>query len=186
MSPDSKYLPSGSIYHHTLDRDNPEDKKIIMRAMYGKEHGGEYGKNNVNAIYGGNTVTLKKGEDGIHTLHTDALHVNRNDDTSDVTDAKVMLHKSAGHDQAGTGGRITIQHALNVPSSTGINSGVDDAIRNRIQNKNEAPHKKTKPRSLSINIAKIDPSAYVPSSDVIKAPPKPIQTNTVGGLPWKK
>jgi hypothetical protein len=175
LSPGSKYLPPGSIYHHTLDKNDPEDRKIIMRAMYGRDHGGEYGKNNVNAIYGGNTVTLRRGEDGIHTLQTDALHVNRNDESSDVTDAKVMLHKSSGHDQAGTGGRITIQHAMNVPSSTSINAGVDDAIMNRRQSIG-----KPKPRSLSVAVS--DTTETSEPTVAKKPTPQKPRTSTLGGL----
>lgn len=170
ISPDSTYLPSGSIFHHTLNRDDPEERKLIMRAMYGKKHGGKHGEENVHAIYGGNTVALKKDEGGIYSLHTDALHVNRNDDTSDVTDAKVMLHKSSGHNQQGTGGRITIQHALNVPSSVDINN---------LENRNK------KIRSLSVSTKNIEPAESPVSQPEIKQP-KPIETYTVGGLPWKK
>lgn len=162
LSPDEGTLPAGSIYHYSLDKNDPEDRKIIMRAMYGKDHGGEHGENNVNAIYGGNTVELRKGDDGIHTLHTNALHVNRNDDTSDVTDAKIMLHKSTGHSQAGTGGRITIQHALNAPSSTSINGGIDQAIQARQERKirqdtgESKPTKPRKARSLQVSTKNIE------------------------------
>lgn len=186
LSPDSEYLPSGSIFHHTLDKDDPEEKKLIMRAMYGKKHGSEYGEENVHAIYGGNTVELRKNDDGIFNLHTNAIHVNTNDDRSDVTDAKIMLHKSSGHNQLGTGGRVTIQNALNVPSSIGINQGVDAAIQAKGQKKSKktsvatpVAQKTQKPRKLSIAVQDSAPE----SSSEIK--PKPLQHETVGGKTWK-
>jgi hypothetical protein len=45
--------------------------------------------------------------------------------------------------------------------------------------------KPKKPRSLQINTSNIEPVEQ-PEQQKQKAPPKPIQTNTVGGLPWKK
>lgn len=184
LAPNDNTLPSGSIYHYSLDRENPEDRKIIMKAMYGKEHGGEHGENNVHAIYGGNTVELRKGEDGIHSLFTNALHVNRNDDTSDITDAKIMLHKSTGHSQAGTGGRVTIQHALNAQSSTSINNGVDEAIKARKERKivqDTGVSKPKKQRSMMIDASGLSTEPEAPTQQPIQKQPKPRKNNMIAG-----
>lgn len=178
LAPNDASLPSGSVFHHTLDRNDPEDKKIIMKAMYGKDHGKDHGENNVHAIYGGNTVALKKDKQGIYNLFTNALHVNRNDDTSDITDAKVMLHKSGGHSQQGTGGRITIQHASNVPSSLDITNGTDEAIQKFKAKKHP------KPRSVHVDTRNIE-TPQKQEVAIHKPAPQHPNSQTVGGLPWK-
>jgi hypothetical protein len=135
LAPNENFLPANSVYHYDLDSKNPEHRALIAKAMYGKNHGQEYGIHNVHAIYGGNTTTLKPSEDGIFQLHTNAIHTNSNDENTPVANAKIMLHKSSGHNQAGTGGRVTIQDTGNVQSSTSINNGVDEAIKTRMQPK---------------------------------------------------
>lgn len=124
LSPEGKYLPRASAYHISLDKNDPEHRQFLFKSMYGKEHGGEYGAHNVHAIYSGNTIGLKQSEPGLFELDPTALYVNRNDDTSDVSDAKILLTNRAGMNQRGTGGRIMISHTGNVANSKEIGKGL--------------------------------------------------------------
>mgnify|MGYP003322011288 CR=1 FL=1 len=123
VAPGEKYLPKGAAYHIKLDSEDPEQKKLIHRSMFGPGHGGEYGPHNVHAIYSGNTIGLKKGDDGVFELDPTALYVNRNDDTSDISDAKILVTHRAGMNQQGSGGRVMVSHAGNVGNSRDIRTG---------------------------------------------------------------
>lgn len=124
LSPGGKYLPPKSAYHINLDKKNVKHKQFLFKSMYGRDHGGEYGAHNVHAIYSGNTIGLKKHKTrkGVFELDPTALYVNRNNNTSDVSDAKILLTNRAGMNQRGTGGRIMISHSGNVANSKDIDN----------------------------------------------------------------
>jgi len=123
LNPNEKYLPRASAYHFKLDANNPMHRELLLKSMYGIDRGKEYGPNNVNAIYSGNTVYLKKHPtEDYYELHPNALYINRNDDKSDVSDAKVLLTNRAGLNQKGTGGRIMVTHSGNVANSRDVNN----------------------------------------------------------------
>lgn len=124
IAPEGKYLPPKSAYHIPLDKNNPEHKQFLYKSMYGREHGGEYGPHNVHAIYSGNTIGLKEHkEPGVFELDPTALYVNRNNEHSDTSDAKILVTNRAGMNQRGTGGRIMISHIGNVSNSKDISGG---------------------------------------------------------------
>jgi hypothetical protein len=118
LSPKERYLPARSAYHVSLDENDPSHRDLLHKSMYGMEHGGEYGPNNVHAIYSGNTVGLKQHPKGkFFELDPNALYVNRNDETSDTAKSKILITNRAGYDQQGTGGRMMISHTGNVANS---------------------------------------------------------------------
>lgn len=114
LAPGKKFLPRQTKVHLDLDEKKPEHREMIHKSMYGRDHGGDYGLNNVHAIYGGNTIGLQKSEHPRHgtvySFHPNALYVNRNDDTSDVVPSKILLTYRNGLDQEGSGGRIVVIH----------------------------------------------------------------------------
>lgn len=113
LNPGEKYLPRSSAFHVSLDANNPEHRDLLMKSMYGHEHGGEYGINNVHAIYSGNTIGIKKAQhpDGdVFEFDPNALYRNTNDHRSDVADSKILVTNRAGMNQLGTGGRIMVIH----------------------------------------------------------------------------
>lgn len=173
INPGERYLPSRSAYHIDLDPNNPSHKDLLLKSMYGLNHGKEYGPNNVHAIYSGNTVNLKKsenpGEEGIFELHPNALYLNKNDVSSDVPPAKILVTNRAGLNQQGTGGRIMISHRGNVSSSKNI----DDVFDKMSQSS-------SKPRSLSVAV---NDTTETPEPTVAKKPtPQKPKTSTLGGL----
>lgn len=123
IAPGEKYLPKGAAYHISLDANNPEQRELLHKSMYGKNHGGDYGPDNVHAIYSGNTIGFKETEPGIHELDPTALYTNRNDKTSDAANAKILLTYRAGMNQQGTGGRVMVSHMGNVGNSKDIDTG---------------------------------------------------------------
>lgn len=87
-------------------------------------------------------------------------------------------------------------NSITNPESHGSLHNKDHAekIRGRFEDflKSQTPEQKSnlarpsfKPRSLSVNTTNLETAAE-PVSAPTKPLPKPIQTNTVGGLPWKK
>lgn len=174
LNPGEKYLPSRSAYHLDLDANNPEHKDLLMKSMYGLDHGKEFGPNNVHAIYSGNTVALRKSdhpsEQGIFELHPNALYLNKNDATSDAPSAKILVTNRAGLNQKGTGGRIMISHRGNVSYSKNI----EDVFKTLQQTK-------TKPRSLSVDTESLE-NKVEPISSMQKPIAKKLSTKTVGGF----
>jgi hypothetical protein len=113
INPGEKYLPKASAYHVSLDSNNPDHRDLLMKSMYGHEHGGEYGINNVHSIYSGNTIGIKKTKHksgNVFEFNPNALYKNTNDKNSDVTDSKILVTNRAGVNQLGTGGRVMVIH----------------------------------------------------------------------------
>lgn len=131
-----KTMPEGLMYSDDLDEKDPEHRKIIHRAMYGRDHGRDYGINNVNTvIQGGINFTQSKSKDpearkhgSIPSLDIDAnQHVNTNDSKSDIIPTKIVVRKDRDTDQEGTGGRVMLisknnhayRHTMDINSSRG-------------------------------------------------------------------
>jgi hypothetical protein len=113
-------LPPSAAYHVDLDPNNPEHRKIIHKAMYGVDHGKEYGRNNVNAIYGGETIGIKKSDHpdaNVFEFDPEAVYTNRNDENSDSVDSKILVTHRKGLNQQETGGRIMITPKSFLPHS---------------------------------------------------------------------
>lgn len=113
INPGEKYLPKASAYHVSLDTNDPEHRDLLMKSMYGHEHGGEYGINNVHAIYSGNTIGIKKTKHktgDVFEFDPNALYRNTNDHKSDIVDSKILVTNRAGMNQLGTGGRVMVIH----------------------------------------------------------------------------
>jgi hypothetical protein len=115
-------LPSGHAYHVNLDHaNNLEDRDLIHKEMYGIDHGKEHGKNNVHAIYGGDTIKIKKTNhpDGnVYEFDPDAVYSNmHNNSDSDVADAKVLVTPREEKNQHGTGGRVMVAPTYLSPNS---------------------------------------------------------------------
>ena len=123
IAPGEKYVPKGAAHHITLNPEDADDRDLLYKSMYGRDHGGEYGLHNVHAIYSGNTIGLKETEPDIHELDPTALYVNRNDNTSDVSKAKILVTHRSGMNQQGSGGRVMITHMGNVGNSRDIDTG---------------------------------------------------------------
>ena len=132
-------VPEGLMYHHDLDDNDPEHAKIIHRAMYGKDHGNDYGVNNVNSVVQGTmhfmpaAVSDPEGRNhmGIPAMDLHPLthqHVNTNDERSDMIPSKVVVRRDRETDQKGSGGRIMIiaknnhnyRNSIPVTSSQGV------------------------------------------------------------------
>ena len=142
INPGEKYLPKASAYHVSLDSNDPEHRDLLMKSMYGHEHGGEYGINNVHAIYSGNTIGIKKTKHktgDVFEFDPNALYRNTNDHKSDTVDSKILVTNRAGMNQLGTGGRVMVIH------------------KDSNANSKEAPEpsnkKKPKPASASTNVS---------------------------------
>jgi hypothetical protein len=115
-------LPTGHAYHVNLDHaNNLEDRDLIHKEMYGLDHGKEHGKNNVHAIYGGDTINIKKTNhpDGnVYEFDPDAVYSNmHNNSDSDVADAKVLVTPREEKNQHGTGGRVMVAPTYLSPNS---------------------------------------------------------------------
>jgi len=115
-------LPTGHAYHVNLDHaNNLEDRDLIHKEMYGINHGKEHGKNNVHAVYGGDTIGIKKTNhpDGnVYEFNPDAVYSNmHNNADSDVADAKVLVTPREEKNQHGTGGRVMVAPTYLSPKS---------------------------------------------------------------------
>lgn len=118
IAPNSRYLPKSSSFHYDLNPDNSDDRELIQKSMFGINHGGDHGVNNVHAVYSGNTIGIKRSEDGVYELNPNALYVNKNDrNDRDLPPTKVLLTNRSGLDQLGTGGRIMVTHSGNNKNS---------------------------------------------------------------------
>jgi hypothetical protein len=115
-------LPTGHAYHVNLDHvNNLEDRDLIHKEMYGINHGKEHGKNNVHAVYGGDTISIKKTNhpDGnVYEFNPDAVYSNmHNNANSDAADAKVLVTPREEKNQHGTGGRVMVAPTYLSPKS---------------------------------------------------------------------
>jgi len=132
-------VPEGLIYHHDLEDNDPVHRKIVHRAMYGKDHGGEYGVNNVNSVVQGSMHFMPaaisdpegRNHEGIPTMDLHPLthqHVNTNDNNSEIIPSKVVVRRDRDTDQKGSGGRIMIiakgnhqyRNSIPITSSKGV------------------------------------------------------------------
>lgn len=132
-------VPEGLMYHHDLDDNDPEHRKIVHRAMYGKDHGKDYGVNNVNSVVQGTmhfmpaAVSDSEGRNhkGIPAMDLHPLthqHMNTNDDNSEMIPSKVVVRRDRETDQKGSGGRMMIiaknnhnyRNSIPVTSSQGV------------------------------------------------------------------
>ena len=122
-------LPGGTAFHHDLDPENEEHRDLIHKVMYGVDHGGEHGLNNVHAIYGGHTIGVVKSQKvpGAYELHAPATFSNMsNDKTSDISPSKILVTPREGQDQEGTGGRIQIARNEFTPNSVSTENALKD------------------------------------------------------------
>jgi len=113
-------LPPSAAYHYDLNPDDPEHRKIIYQSMYGVDHGGAYGENNVNGIYSGETIGIKKSDHpdkDVFELDPEAVYNNKNDKTSDIADSKILVTHRKGLNQQGTGGRVMVVPKTFIPHS---------------------------------------------------------------------
>lgn len=125
LAPKQKYLPPRSSFHYDLDPTNNDDRSLILKSMFGINHGAGYGVNNVHAIYSGNTIHLKRNEDGTHELNPNALYVNKNDSNDvDLPPTKILVTNRSGLNQLGTGGRIMVSHSGNNKNSKNVDQAL--------------------------------------------------------------
>lgn len=135
VAPNSKYLLSSSSFHYDLNPENSEDRQLILKSMFGINHGGEHGVNNVHAVYSGNTIGLKENDDGEHELNPNALYVNKNDaNDSNLPSTKILVTNRSGLNQLDTGGRIMVTHSGNNNNS----KHVDQILKTENRSKEEA------------------------------------------------
>lgn len=106
------YLPVGTAYHIDMDKSNLEHRRIINLSTYGQDFGKEYGKDNVHAVYGGNTIDLEEQEHPehgrVHVFKPKATYVNTNDDKADTPDSKFQLTNRSGARTIGNNGRVMV------------------------------------------------------------------------------
>ena len=93
---------TSKAHHYSLEPENsPEHKKIIHQAMYGTEHGGAFGNNNVHAIYRGN-IGLSPNESGGLTLSASTFSSNKNNsEKSDYVPAKIVRRNASDRNDMG-------------------------------------------------------------------------------------
>lgn len=89
-------------HHYSLDPENSDaHRKIIHQAMYGLGHGGEFGLNNVHAIYRGD-IGLLPNESGGMTLSASTFSSNKNNNkNSDYVPAKIVRRNAEDRNDMG-------------------------------------------------------------------------------------
>lgn len=128
---------------------------------------------------------------GVHVLHVHSHGTYRvgDSDAADAFNTNLPTIKGmTGRFTVGRERRGGIVQASFRPHKKSLNKSSVDIVQNpedraRLKD-NLARGRSNKPRSLEINTSNIEP-VETPREQAAKAPPRPIETNTVGGLPWK-
>ena len=157
--PGQRALPSGAAYHYSLDpENNPEDRDMIHKTMYGIDHGKSHGPNNVHAIYSGDTIGIKKTSHpsgSEYEFSPEAMYSNmKNNKDSDVSTSKILVTPRENKDQAGTGGRIMVSSASNTPKSLDAIESLKSGTGYTPREKAPKVEKVKKPRAASNSVSK--------------------------------
>lgn len=96
---------SGTVGSSTLDQDNPEHRQLVHQSIFGHDHGGLYGLNNVNSLIQGNMILrgINHPEHGeIYELTSDGhmIHNENNPEQRMPFETKLMaMHRGDRSDQ---------------------------------------------------------------------------------------
>lgn len=91
-----------SAKHYDLDASDPQEREVMQKSLFGKEHGGEHGLSNVHAVYQGD-INVKKNADNSLRLAASETYSNKANSAKSDTgpEMKILARPTTGRSDLG-------------------------------------------------------------------------------------